>query len=68
MSIGDKPVNPIPMTTYQGLGLTYREWLIGMALSNSKLASCDIPLNESILMIVDAADAIIKQLDKEVKE
>lgn len=70
MSIGNKPVNPIPMTTYQDLGLTYREWLIGMLASNPAMYSRPEDSNfEEILTarVIRHADAIIKQLDKEEK-
>lgn len=74
MSIGDKPVNAMTTREYKGTGelvtivnsgLTYREWLIGMLASNSQIISKDIPLDESIEMILGSANAIIKQLDKE---
>ena len=71
MSIANKGVYPFsladtgaPMTF--GLGLTYREWLIGMLASNAAVFSHtsggSIPIDE---FIIQQADAIIKQLDKE---
>ena len=55
-------------------GLTYREWLIGMLASNPNLMAIDKDSGKEYLMspintvrIISTADAIIKQLDKEVK-
>lgn len=71
MKRGDVPISPFTIT--QG-GLTYREWLIGMALSNPKIVDFldsttyenNIEINTKA--VVDTIDAIIKQLDKEAEK
>ena len=84
MSIGDKPINAIftengycreasILTKGLASGLTYREWLIGMALSNPSLIvqfkgnddNLYADTEQTKLNIGWIVDAIIKQLDKE---
>lgn len=76
MSIGDKIVHPFALedTGCQmdyHLGLTYREWLIGMLASNPEFMIGASPDRMAVLptksaeWIIAQADAIIKQLDKE---
>ena len=71
MSIANKEVYPFsladtgaPMTF--GLGLTYREWLIGMLASNP--AHVPEKRYDYAEYLSTTADAIIKQLDKEIKK
>ena len=78
MSIANKGVYPFsladtgaPMTF--GLGLTYREWLIGMLASNAGIMNSALEETKALIknefefakVVIGQADAIIKQLDKE---
>ena len=61
MNLKDKPVYPIIIPEgfdYAPKGLTYREWLIGMLMSNPKL------INYSVKSIIEQADAIIKEIEE----
>jgi len=78
MSIGDKFINPMTTREFKGTGelvaivhsgLTYREWLIGMLASNSRMfddASGNPLENPTSISknILQQANIIIKQLDK----
>lgn len=67
MSIGDKKVYPKAMGDAI-MGLTYREWLIGMLASNvGAIVRSEGFENDIAEGLIRQADAIIKQLDKEVK-
>ena len=73
MSIGDKEVYPRPTEYDIYKGLTYREWLIGMLASNKAVCGTDytggsFDYGVNAKMIINQADAIIKQLDKESKK
>lgn len=56
-SSGDLPAFPVqePAADAAHSGMTYRQWLIGMALSNGKIG----------MQAVETADMIVRILDKE---
>jgi len=75
MNLANKPVNAIytpDMPVNGGEGLTYREWLIGMLASNplmiKELGDEGVDrYGRSARIIIQQADAIIEQLEKEQK-
>lgn len=54
-SNGEQPAFPSTATDPPHSGMTYRQWLIGMALSNGKIG----------MQAVETADMIVRILDKE---
>lgn len=58
-SVGDLPAFPVPPTQPVGsevpaTGMTYRQWLIGMAVANGKLG----------MQAIETAENVIKMMDK----
>ena len=73
MSIGDKEVYPLASNDNlnYNMGLTYREWLIGMLASNpatlienTSRGFAHSNSDDNAKYIILQADAIIKQLDE----
>lgn len=67
MSIGDQQAFPIALLDDDdALGMTYRQWLIGMALNGSITEnSASSTVEEAAESAILYADAIIEALDKE---
>ena len=78
MNLADKPVYSAvadkSTDDFYESGLTYKQWLVGMLASNSmvqRITFSDTPLisrtwdlDKTAKVIIDQADAIIKQLEK----
>lgn len=64
-SIGGSPAFPVPHDSAWCGGMTYRQWLVGMIAGSYRIN----PNNRTgeARDIVDMADAIINQLDKEAQ-
>lgn len=60
-SVGDRPAFPVPPAPNAApgseppaAGMTYREWLVGMAVANGKIG----------MQAIETAENVIKMLDK----